>query len=169
MTPIGSTSSKIRRAIEFMVDPSFYNLGAPRGRSRSVGRLRTAKLIAQRSRIAVWGTARNVPLGRGRADGTVLLRESLYSWSVSPGVSEKTLSAVRSGAPMWIAEAAIHRSLAWARSWSGMACTATGESKLGESREETIADGNDGGCLDRLIEAAAARVAPSGHEGAVSE
>src|SRR6266508_1319285 len=66
MTPIGSTSSNIRRAIEFMVDPSFCNLGAPSGRSRSVGRLRTAKLIAQRSRIAAWGTARNVPLGSDR-------------------------------------------------------------------------------------------------------
>src|SRR3982074_3180744 len=50
MTPIGSTSSNIRRAIEFMVEPSFCNLGAPSGRSRSVGRLRIAKLIAQRSR-----------------------------------------------------------------------------------------------------------------------
>src|SRR6266480_3301391 len=45
MTPIGSTSSNIRRAIEFMVDPSYCNLGAPSGRSRSVGRLRTAKLM----------------------------------------------------------------------------------------------------------------------------
>jgi hypothetical protein len=26
-----------------------------------------------------------------------------------PGVLEKTLSAVRSGAPMWIADAAIHK------------------------------------------------------------
>src|SRR5258706_1635648 len=49
MTPIGSASSNIRRAIEFMADPSFCNLGAPSGRSRSVGLLRTAKLIAQRS------------------------------------------------------------------------------------------------------------------------
>src|SRR5438874_6970150 len=63
MTPIGSTSSNIRRAIEFMVDPSFRNLAAPSGLSRSVGRLRTAKLIAQRSRIAAWGAARNVPVG----------------------------------------------------------------------------------------------------------
>src|SRR5213593_4075679 len=60
MTPIGSTSSNIRRAIEFMVDPTFCNPGAPSGRSRSVGRPRTAKLIAQRSQIAAWGTARNV-------------------------------------------------------------------------------------------------------------
>src|SRR5207247_2123415 len=56
MTPIGSTSSNIRRAIEFMVDPTFCNPGAPSGRSRSVGRPRTAKLIAQRSRS---------PLARG--------------------------------------------------------------------------------------------------------
>jgi len=35
----------------------------------------------------------------------------LCSWSVSLGVSKKTLSAVGSGAPMWIADAAIHRSL----------------------------------------------------------
>jgi hypothetical protein len=45
----------------------------------------------------------------------------------------------------------------------------TGESELGEGREEPIADGNDRGCVDRLIEAVAARFAPSGHEGAVSE
>lgn len=48
-----------------------------------------------------------------------------------------------------------------------MARSATGKSELGDGREEPIADGNDRGCLDRLIEAVAARLAPSGHEGAV--
>src|SRR3954454_5577940 len=78
MTPIGSTSSNIRRAIEFMVDLSFYKLGAPGGRSRSIGRPQTAKLIAPRSRIAAWRTAQKVAALHGsdevderveRADG----------------------------------------------------------------------------------------------------
>lgn len=50
-----------------------------------------------------------------------------------------------------------------------VARSATGESQLGERREEPTADRNDRGCLDRLIEAVAARRTPSGHEGAVSE
>jgi len=45
----------------------------------------------------------------------------------------------------------------------------TGEGELGEGREKPIADGDDRGCLDRLLEAVAARHGPSGHEGAVSE
>ena len=47
MTPIGSTSSNIRRAIEFMVLSSSAAL-ATDGRSRSVGLLRPANLIARR-------------------------------------------------------------------------------------------------------------------------
>ncbi len=50
-----------------------------------------------------------------------------------------------------------------------VARSATGESELGEGREESIADGNDRGHLDRLIEAVAPRRAPSGHESAISE
>lgn len=38
---------------------------------------------------------------------------------LSPGVWSNTLSSVSSEAPMWIADAASHRSPAWARSWSG--------------------------------------------------
>jgi hypothetical protein len=48
MTPIGSTSSNIRRAIEFIVYSSRCRPGAPCGHSRSPGRLSAAKLIAQR-------------------------------------------------------------------------------------------------------------------------
>jgi hypothetical protein len=44
-----------------MVDPSFCNPGAPSGRSRSVGRPRTAKLIATTVRVAVVGQAEDVP------------------------------------------------------------------------------------------------------------
>src|SRR3954466_13468918 len=36
MTPIGSTSSNIRRAIGFMADPAFSYLGAPSEHSRSI-------------------------------------------------------------------------------------------------------------------------------------
>ena len=39
-----------------------------------------------------------------------------------------------------------------------MARSVTGESELGDGREEPIAEGNDRGCLDRLIEALAARL-----------
>lgn len=49
-----------------------------------------------------------------------------------------------------------------------VAGAATGESELGERREETITDGKDRGCPDRLLEAVT-RLAPSGDEGAVSE
>jgi hypothetical protein len=48
MTPIGSTSSNIRRAIEFIACSSCRAPGAPCGHSRSSGRLRAAELIAQR-------------------------------------------------------------------------------------------------------------------------
>jgi hypothetical protein len=48
MTPIGSTSSNIRRAIGFIVYSSCCRPGAPCGHSRSPGRLRAAKLTAQR-------------------------------------------------------------------------------------------------------------------------
>src|SRR3954453_21568276 len=48
MTPIGSTSSNIRRAIEFIVYSSCCRAGAFCGYSRSLGRSRAAKLIAQR-------------------------------------------------------------------------------------------------------------------------
>src|SRR5262249_28344567 len=48
MTPIGSTSSNIRRAIEFIVYSSCFGPGAPCGHSGSLGRLRAAQLIAQR-------------------------------------------------------------------------------------------------------------------------
>src|SRR3954454_5295305 len=44
MTPIGSTSSNIRRAIEFIVCSSCTRR-APRGHSRSLGRPPAAKLI----------------------------------------------------------------------------------------------------------------------------
>src|SRR3954471_6579501 len=46
MTPIGSTSSNIRRAIEFTIDRSFSKHFVPGGRSRSVGRRCAAQLIA---------------------------------------------------------------------------------------------------------------------------
>src|SRR4051812_3871285 len=51
MTPIGSTSSNIRRAIEFMVHSSCGTPGAPGGHSRSVGRLRGVNLIADPWRL----------------------------------------------------------------------------------------------------------------------
>ena len=41
----------------------------------------------------------DVPLGRAMGAAS-MFRQSIYSWSVSPVVLEKTLSAVRSGAPM---------------------------------------------------------------------
>jgi hypothetical protein len=44
-----------------MVDPSFCNPVAPSGRSRSVGRPRTAKLIATTVRVALVGQAEDVP------------------------------------------------------------------------------------------------------------
>src|SRR5690348_9349805 len=60
MTPIGSTSSNIRRAIEFIVCSSCCMPGAPCGHSRSPGRLRAAKLIA-RGRPAVHGAGGSGP------------------------------------------------------------------------------------------------------------
>jgi len=44
-----------------MVDLSFCNPVAPSGRSRSVGRPRTAKLIATTVRVALVGQAEDVP------------------------------------------------------------------------------------------------------------
>src|SRR5581483_11241512 len=49
MTPIGSTSSNIRRAIEFIVCSFCCRPGAPCGHCQSLGRLFTAKLIARNS------------------------------------------------------------------------------------------------------------------------
>src|SRR4051794_41627829 len=47
MTPIGSTSSNIRRAIEFIVHPPAAGLAPCPGHFRSLGRLSAAELIAQ--------------------------------------------------------------------------------------------------------------------------
>src|SRR5215471_14818250 len=73
MTPIGSTSSNIRRAIEFIACSSCCRPRAPCGHSRSLGRLRAAKLITQRHltvhlKIAI-GAAR-----LGHADPSITLR-----------------------------------------------------------------------------------------------
>jgi len=100
------------------------------------------------------------------AGGTDLLRESLYSWSVSPGMpvvgGEKwRVDVDRRGYDPQV--------VGMGSTMEGTARSATGESELGDRREKSIADGNDRGCLDRLIEAVAARLTPSGHEGAVSE
>lgn len=64
----------------------------------------------------VTSVMRSLPGGRGQSPTAVSVSvsgRSCYWCSVSPGVSLNTLSAVRSGALIWIAEAAIHRSLAW--------------------------------------------------------
>jgi hypothetical protein len=46
------------------------------------------------------GRARGQSAARPRYGRCLRVRQPLYWWSVSPGVFEKTLSAVRSGAPM---------------------------------------------------------------------
>ena len=66
MTPIGSTSSNIRRAIEFIACSSCCRPRAPRGHSRSPGRLRAAKLIAQRRLTVHLKVA--VTMAPGKAD-----------------------------------------------------------------------------------------------------
>lgn len=56
---------------------------------------------------------RHRPQTRPRMSSQTAPRVVVYRRRLSPGTPSITASAVRSGAPMWTAEAAIQRSLAW--------------------------------------------------------
>src|SRR5690348_7589595 len=98
MTPIGSTSSNIRRAIEFIACSSSCccTPGAPCGHSRSPGRLRAAKLIARRrlTPTGLPGRPQSAPLCQAGGPYTRFSREGqamngLVSRLIYPGASRQ--------------------------------------------------------------------------------